>query len=275
MHITETCGTSADGSSDGGDDDDDDDDDDVEAVTPPHLIVNVETTDATVPGSQMTAPAHARLAGRDLLPAGHYLDSGYPPAELLVSSLATFGIALLTPLLAGTSAQARAGAGSGRAAFAIDFDARQATCPQGHTTSAWNPVSQRGTGTIVITFPKGTCGPCPVRAQCTTPASGRRQLTVHPRQVHEAQLAARDTQDTRDFQARYALRAGVEGTIRQGVAVTGMRRARYRGLARTRLEHTSAAAALNLIRLHAWWNGHPLDRTRTSHLARLELALAS
>ena len=58
--------------------------------------------------------------------------------------------------------------------------------------------------------------------------------------------------------ARYALRAGVEGTIRQGVAVTGMRHARYRGLARTRLEHTNAAVALNLIRLHAWWNGHPL-----------------
>jgi hypothetical protein len=25
------------------------------------------------------------------------------------------------------------------------------------------------------------------------------------------------------------------------------------------------------IRLHAWWHGHPLDRRRTSHLARLEL----
>ena len=54
-----------------------------------------------------------------------------------------------------------------------------------------------------------------------------------------------------------------------------MRHARYRGLAKTRLEHTNAAAALNLIRLHAWWNGHPLDRTRTSHLARLELALTA
>ena len=127
----------------------------------------------------------------------------------------------------------------------------------------------------MITFAKGTCGPGPVRAQCTTSAAGRRQLTVHPRDVCQAQFAARATQATADFQARYALRAGVEGTIRQGVAVTGMRHARYRGLARTRLEHTNAAVALNLIRLHAWWNGHPLDRTRTSHLARLELALAS
>ena len=52
-------------------------------------------------------------------------------------------------------------------------------------------------------------------------------------------------------------------------------RARYRGLDKTRLEHTYAAVALNLIRLDAWWNGHPLDRTRTSHLAAFELQLAS
>ena len=36
-----------------------------------------------------------------------------------------------------------------------------------------------------------------------------------------------------------------------------------------------SAVALNLIRLDAYWNGRPLDRTRTSHLARLELALAA
>lgn len=269
VHITETCDTSAaadnSSSSDG----------DGEAIAPPHLITNVETTDATVPDNQMTEPIHARLAGRGLLPAEHYVDSGYPSAQLLVSSLASFGIALVTPMLADTSPQARAGAGFDRTAFSLDFDTQQASCPQGHTSSSWNPVTQRGTDTIVITFAKHTCGPCPVRAQCTTSASGRRQLTVHPRDVHQAQLTARATQTTKDFEARYALRAGVEGTIRQGVAVTGMRHARYRGLTKTRLEHANAAAAVNLIRLHAWWNGHPLDRTRTSHLAHLELALAS
>jgi hypothetical protein len=54
-----------------------------------------------------------------------------------------------------------------------------------------------------------------------------------------------------------------------------MRHARYRGLEKVHLQHVYAAVALNLIRLDAWWNGHPLDRTRTSHLARLELALAA
>jgi len=92
----------------------------------------------------------------------------------------------LTPMLADTSPQARAGAGCDRAAFAIDFGAQQATCPQGHASSSWNPVTQRGTETIVITFARGTCGPGSVRSQCTTSASGRRKLTVHPRDVHEA-----------------------------------------------------------------------------------------
>ncbi len=273
VHVTETCDTTA--TSSDSSDSDGRGAGDGEAAAPPHLITNVETTEATVPDNQMTAPIHSRLAGRGLLPAEHYVDSGYPSAELLVSSLAGYGIALVTPLLADTSLQARAGAGYDRTAFAIDFGAQQATCPQGQASSSWNPVTQRGTETIVITFAKSTCRPCPFRAQCTTSTAGRRQLTVHPRDVHQAQLTARAAQDTRNFQARYALRAGAGGTIRQGVAITGMRHARYRGLAKTRLEHVNAATALNLIRLHAWWNGHPLDRTRTSHLARLELALAS
>ncbi|WP_330346808.1 hypothetical protein [Streptomyces sp. NBC_00582] len=37
----------------------------------------------------------------------------------------------------------------------------------------------------------------------------------------------------------------------------------------------AASVALNLIRLGTWWNGHPLDRTRVSHPARLGLSLAA
>jgi hypothetical protein len=35
------------------------------------------------------------------------------------------------------------------------------------------------------------------------------------------------------------------------------------------------ACALNLLRLEAFWTGTPLDRQRTSHLARLGLGLAA
>jgi len=80
--------------------------------------------------------------------------------------------------------------------------------------------------------------------------------------------------NTKSFQADYARRAGVEGTMHQA-ASRGARRARYRGLRKTRLDHAFMAVALNLLRLNAYWNGNPLDRARTSHLARLELNLAA
>jgi hypothetical protein len=37
-------------------------------------------------------------------------------------------------------------------------------------------------------------------------------LSLRPRQIHEAVLAARAAQDTPDFKDRYRVRAGVEGT---------------------------------------------------------------
>ncbi|TQC47187.1 IS1182 family transposase, partial [Rhodococcus sp. WS4] len=82
-------------------------------------------------------------------------------------------------------------------------------------------------------------------------------------------------QNTADWQAKYAIRAGAESTMHQAVTACGARRARYRGLAKTQLQQAFSAVALNMIRLDAHWAGHPLDRTRTSHLTRLHLALAA
>jgi Transposase DDE domain len=167
----------------------------------------------------MTDPIHQTLKDRGLLPTQHYLDSGYPSAELLTRSRTEFGVELITPLLGDHSPQAKAGADFDRASFSIDFDREQATCPQGHTSSSWNPVRQRGTDTIVISFSTTTCGPCPGREQCTISRKQRRQLTVHPHEVHTAQRQARALQDTTAWQATYALRAGVEGTIHQALTV--------------------------------------------------------
>jgi len=241
----------------------------------PNLITNVATTAATVPDSAMTEAIHHALDRRGLLPAEHYVDSGYPSAELVADAARDYGIALISPMLLDTSRQARAGTGLHAAAFTIDWDRKQVTCPQGQRNVSWSPATQRGTEAIVVKFAASTCGPCPARDQCTTAARGGRQLTLKPRALHETLQANRAEQDTTAWQARYAIRAGVEGTMHQAIAVTGTRNARYKGLAKTHLEHVYSAVALNLIRLDAWWNGHPLDRRRTSHLARLELALAA
>jgi hypothetical protein len=73
----------------------------------------------------------------------------------------------------------------------------------------------------------------------------------------------------------YRARAGIEGTIHQVTAVTGIRQARYTGLGKVSLEHAFAAAAINLMRLNAWWTDTPLQRTPTTHLSRLDLTLAA
>src|SRR6185437_293094 len=99
-------------------------------------------------------------------------------------------------------------------------------------------------------------------------------LTLRTRQAHEILTAARAGQASDQWKARYKIRAGIEGTISQATHVTGIRRNRYLGLPKTRLEHNLAATAINLIRLDAWWTGTPLDRTRTTHLQRLQLTPA-
>ena len=238
----------------------------------PNLLTNVATTDATVTDNQMTGVIHDDLAARNLAPGRHYLDSGYLSAAVVVSALTTWGIALIWPLLADTSAQARAGNGYARADFTIDYDARTVTCPQGKTSASWTPCTQRGMDAIVATFSAGDCGLCPARGLCTT--GRRRQLTLLPRDLAQAQAAARAAETTIPFQADYARRAGVEGTMHQATS-HGARRARYRGLPKTRLDHVYMATALNLLRLEAFWAGNPLDRRRTSHLARLEFGLAA
>ena len=240
----------------------------------PNLITHVATTDATVTDNQMTTAICEDLARKNLAPGRSYLDSGYLSAAVVVSALTTWGIALIGPLLADTFAQARAGAGYARADFTVDYATKTVTCPQGKRSVSWTPCAQRGKDAIVATFSPGDCGPCPARSLCTTSGRNRRQLTVLPRDLAEAQAAARAAEKTIPFQADYARRAGVEGTMHQAIS-HGARRARYRGLPKTRLDHVYMACALNLLRLEAFWTGTPLDRRRTSHLARLELGLVA
>jgi hypothetical protein len=49
----------------------------------------------------------------------------------------------------------------------------------------------------------------------------------------------------------------------------GLRAARYRGLAKTRLQHQLTATAINLVRMDAWLTDTPLAKTRTSRFAAL------
>jgi transposase len=70
--------------------------------------------------------------------------------------------------------------------------------------------------------------------------------------VHEATRFARQRQTTQEFKERYAIRAGVEGTLSQGLRAFDLRQARYIGSAKTHLQHLIIATAINLARLLDW-----------------------
>ncbi len=80
---------------------------------------------------------------------------------------------------------------------------------------------------------------------------------------------ARIRQTTPEFKKQYATRAGVEGTISQGTRAFGLRRCRYRGFPKTRLQHIVTACALNLVRIWEWWTGAYTFGTTPSRFATL------
>ena len=74
------------------------------------------------------------------------------------------------------------------------------------------------------------------------------------------------------WQERYRRRAGVEGTLSQGVRAFGMRRSRYIGLAKTALQQVCIAVGMNVSRVVHWLDGLPRARTRVTRFAALAQA---
>jgi len=256
VHLTETC-----------------------EPTTPHLITHVETTPAPVADGALTSAIHAALAGKQLLPAEHLVDTGYLDAELLVTVPRDYGVDLIGPTRPDVKWQARARQGFAAEDFTVDWERRRAVCPAGRSSSSWTPaVDNRKNAVIKIKFSETDCTACPSRARCISPQAKRkfprRSLTIRREAQYHALRAARQRERSPTFATLYGQRAGVEGTISQGVRVCRLRRTRYIGLAKTHLGHLLTAVAVNLLRIGAWLAGVPRARTRRSAFATLMAGLA-
>ncbi len=235
-----------------------------------HLLTHAMTTIATVHEAKCTAAIHQALAGRGLAPGEHLVDAAYVDAELLVRSREDHGIDLLGPPRPNPSWQGKIEGGHTLDRFEVDWDEEQVRCPQGKLSSAWSPqVDQAGAPYVSVWFRKTDCAACAARPLCTRAEHQARHLKLPPRAEHEALRAARERLATKEGRRRHARRAGIEGTLSQGVRAFGLRRSRYRGLAKTRLQHVATAAAVNLERLAAWFRAVPRAATRTSRFAAL------
>jgi transposase len=247
LHLTETC------------------DDDA-----PHLITNVETTPATTGDVEMTQMIHQALAQKNLLPEEHIVDTGYVDAQHLLTSQTELGIDIVGRVPPDSSWQAQAGLGFDATCFTVDWHNRSCICPQGHTSQSWHLRSDNYDNPVIqVRFHKSDCAACPVRSQCTHSPQSARVLTLKPQPLHEALAAARARQNTPEFKQLYSKRAGVESSLSQATRAYQLRRTRYIGLAKTRLQHLATAAAINLSRMWAWWSDVPLGKTRVSRFASL------
>src|SRR6266702_1298919 len=142
---------------------------------------------------------------------------------------------------------------------------------QGHTSSSWAPAIDNRTNEVVkIKFSTTDCQVCPSRSLCTQSIRHtRRTVTIRPHEQYLALKQRREQEKTREFTQVYAKRAGIEGTISQGVRTMGMRRSRYIGQEKTHLQHIATGAALNIVRCMAWLSGLPRAQTRRSAFTRL------
>jgi hypothetical protein len=201
-----------------------------------HLITHVHTTAADVHEATCTQDIHEALRKKDLLPSAHFVDAAYVSAELLVISRADFGIDLVGPPRINPNWQTKVEGAYTNEQFTIDWAQRVVHCPQGVASSAWyDCLDKEGKPYYRVYFPKHACGACPARALCTKAKQAPRCLSLHPQVEHEALQAARQRLGSEEGWTLYARRAGVEGTLSQAARAFGLRRTRYRGLAKTSL----------------------------------------
>jgi transposase len=237
-----------------------------------HLVTDLETCPAMRPDMVSTAGIHGRLAAKGLLPAEHFVDSAYVDAGLLVSSRRDHGVSLEGPVRGVANQYARAD-GYEQRHFSIDWDREQVTCPQGKASVTWRAGRDEvGAPRITALFSRTDCGACAARPLCTPAKDARRSVYFHPRPEYEALNAARARMNDPEWQERYHLRAGVEGTLSQGVRTFGRRRSRYIGLAKTGLQQACAAAAMNVLRAMHWLAGVTRAKTRITRFAGLAQA---
>jgi transposase len=132
--------------------------------------------------------------------------------------------------------------------FDVHVEDRAAVCPAGQASGHASRLQEEKTGKVIyrIEWNRTLCQACPLRGQCL----GARQThrTIEVGQYHTLLQARRREMQTQAFQQDMRRRNGIEATQSELVRAYGLRRARYRGLAKVRLQNYFIGAACNIRR---------------------------
>lgn len=184
-------------------------------------------------------------------PAVQYVDAAYISAQKLWEAQAE-GRELIGP------APSPANNNESRftsQAFQVTVERREAICPAGHPNSQCSRLEEQTTGRVSYRFEwdTATCAACALRQTCIKASHPHRSLVVG--EHHTVLQGRRAEQKTPSFKERMRHRNAIEGTQSELVRAHGLRRARYRGLAKVKLQNYFIGAACNLkrwLRRLAW-----------------------
>ena len=182
-----------------------------------------------------------------------------------------YDIELFGPTRVNSSWQSREG-GIDATQFEVDWDNRKVICPASKQSVAWlecqimEPYSRR---IVKVKFRRKDCHNCENRSKCVRSKTGApRQLLLQAREFHEALRETRAMFSSEAGRREYQQRAGIEGTLSQGIRRGTVRRSRYIGLQKTHLQEVATVAGINILRSINFLYDKPVAKTRVSRFAR-------
>ena len=218
----------------------------------PHLITDIALTNAAESDMAALKDIRERQQAQDTLPSERFVDSGYVSGELLKDGRKEYGEELVGPIRGVGTPQAKIPDSLSQADFQVDWEAKQVTCPGGHTAV----ITTNGTcPELQATFNAPRCRACPFHDRCCTGAKKGRSLRFGPHYPETHEL--RQRQKTDAFKQAYAQhRSGIEACLSALMRGQGLRTTRHIGRRNNHLHALCAGAAVNLARCAAWRTGY-------------------
>jgi hypothetical protein len=183
-----------------------------------------------------------KMAMHQELPLAQYVDAAYISAEKLAQAQASG-----RPLIGPAQPAPQVGRRFNTEDFNVSIVQRQATCPAGRLSTQCSRLEIAATAKVNFRFEWSyRCADCPLRPQCCGADQKHRSLLVG--QYHDFLQTRRTEQKTEAFRLESRKRNAIEGTQSELVRAHGLRHARYRGLAKVRLQNYMIGAACNAKR---------------------------
>ena len=132
--------------------------------------------------------------------------------------------------------------------FDIDLEKEKVVCPEGKVADkCYKSKNPEGEAVKIFVFRKEVCQDCPRKDECTNAKNTGRTISVGP--YEDYLQKARKRQKTKEFQEIYnKRRPPIERKIAELIH-HGLRKTRYRGVRKSRLQALFTGTAVNLKRV--------------------------